>query len=133
MSADRTSIQDAIDNINSVRESIRSTKGEKYFLVVEITAALLKRKELIAGLIIPMVEAVGAPKELVSLISHLNADIDARTVRSALTLAEIDPGPSAELAKEILNWGERLNSVEHDSLVATLPQEVKDFLKGRGE
>jgi hypothetical protein len=125
------SIKDAIDNINSVRESIRSAKGQKYLCVVEIMAGIMKRKELMQKMMLPIMAAVNAPKELVELITHLNADIDARTVTIALMLAELDPGPGNGLAKEILEWGERLNSIESDSILATMPKEVRDFITGR--
>lgn len=126
-------ITDAIENIEAVRASIKAVKGEKFLLLCEIMATAMRRKRMHQSLLVPVLQAVGLPHELLVLITAQDAMLDTQMVSAAARMSGI---PIKDLnegeGKELVSWAERLVRVEQDSMMSALPPELRAFLDGKG-
>lgn len=124
------SIDDALENIDSVRNSIRSVKGEAYLTLVEIVACSMRRKDLHEKLLIPILRFVRVPPQMVHIFLEVSASHDARMIALAANLSGLDLlVDDSALGKELIAWAERLVRVEQESILSAVAPELRKFLE----
>lgn len=121
----KDAVEEAFTPAMEMMEMLKATKGQHYAATVELAMLIKKLGELQHVLLLSLVEVDVMPKEVAKAITKIHAQISSRII-GLMVRADGTTEPTKEVAKELMDWSERLMDCEKDGLSELLKSFPKD-------